>query len=94
MRASVHIQNLTCGGSENTILKNLIFIKGITHVMVEVDDASVSFNYKTNDQLESVFQKLSELGYPVTSERNPMGKKAKSYVNGAIKSRGEEHIKD
>lgn len=84
MKTKLYIQNLKCGGCERTIIKRLSSIGGIENVSVNLEDASVSFRYKVDDQIELVQDILSKLGYPVRGHKNNFGKKAKSYVSCAV----------
>ncbi len=84
MRTTVEIQNLKCGGCENTIKTRLSSLGGISQVRVDHEASSVSFAYVTEDQLEKALQTLSRLGYPVVNNPNSLVKKAKSYVSCAV----------
>jgi len=81
MKTTLYIQNLKCGGCERTIIKKLSSIGGIENVSIHHEDASVSFKYKVDDQIEIVSDTLSRLGYPVRGHKNNFVKKAKSYVS-------------
>ncbi|WP_282081578.1 heavy-metal-associated domain-containing protein [Aquimarina algiphila] len=74
-RYSVEIQNLKCSGCESTITRKLHALEGIKDICVNVDDCSVSFSYKTNQDLETVQQELSKLGYPIEGDKIILVKK-------------------
>ncbi len=84
MESTLKIQNLKCGGCANTIVTQLSKLAGISNVNVNNDTDEVDFNYQSEDELESVKKKLSDLGYPMVGESNPLPKKAKSFVSCAI----------
>lgn len=84
MIASFEIQNLKCGGCANTINTRLAELKGIDRVMVNNDENTVSFDYASDTSKSEAIKLLSKLGYPVVGEKNPLSKKAKSYVSCAI----------
>ena len=84
MRTTVSIQNLKCGGCQSTIVKKLHTLEGIQNIDVNTEDCTVSFNYETNDGIETVEKELSKLGYPIEGDKNTFGRIAKSYVSCAI----------
>ncbi len=84
MEATIRIQNLKCGGCANTITNKVSAIEGITHVEVTVDTSTVAVKYTSDEQLNLVKEKLSNIGYPTVDEKNPLHKKAQSYVSCAI----------
>ncbi|MBQ0734694.1 heavy-metal-associated domain-containing protein [Aquimarina celericrescens] len=84
MRTSVTIQNLKCSGCESTIAKKLYTLEGIKNISVNTENCTVSFSYETEDGIETVQKELSRLGYPIESDKNTLGRKAKSYVSCAI----------
>jgi len=84
MEATIEIQNLKCGGCANTITTQLSKLNGISEVTVNNDKNLVSFNFNSNEDLEVVKTKLSDLGYPIVGEQNSLPKKAKSFVSCAV----------
>ena len=81
-KKALKIQNLKCHGCANTIIKQLLKLDGISDVTVNNDTDEV--NVETDNQLELVTKKLSDLGYPLVSQNNSLPKKAKSYVSCAV----------
>ena len=59
-------------------------LDGISEVTVNNDKNLVSFNFNSNEDLEVVKTKLSDLGYPIVGEQNSLPKKAKSFVSCAV----------
>lgn len=84
MNTTVEIQNLKCAGCESTIAKKLYALPGITNISIDLDKCTVSFNYETDDGMDTVEKELSRLGYPQVGDTNNFGKKAKSFVSCAI----------
>ncbi|NEV94994.1 heavy-metal-associated domain-containing protein [Psychroflexus sp. YR1-1] len=84
MRTTVHIQNLKCGGCENTIINRLSEVKNISEAEVNQDDETVSFDYHTKHDFESVKHVLSGIGYPIVGADNELKTKAQSYISCAI----------
>lgn len=84
MKTILKIQNLKCGGCENTIRKKLNRLPFLNDLDINLEDSTVSFKAIPPEDMELVVLKLSELGYPVSDETNSFGKKAKSYLSCAI----------
>jgi copper chaperone len=84
MKSILFIQNLKCSGCKHNIMRKLTTIGGIKDVFVNMEDSSVTFSYKVEDQMDRVCNELSKLGYPVVGEKNSLRKKARSYVNCAM----------
>lgn len=84
MKKTFRIQNLKCGGCENTILNALLGINGVQNIAVHTDENSIALTYKDEDVYENVRAKLSKIGYPVVGDKNTVLKKAASYVSCAI----------
>ncbi len=84
MKTTIQIQNLKCGGCANTILNSISKLKNVQDIDITVESSKVSFNYETTDDLNTVKNTLSKIGYPVIGEENSITKKAKSYISCAI----------
>ena len=84
MQTTLEIQNLKCGGCANTIVTRLENLDGINDIIVNNETDSVSFNYIEDEHLEEAKILLSNLGYPIIGEHNPLSKKAKSFVSCAV----------
>jgi len=83
MKTSIQVQNLKCGGCDNTITTKLSDIKNISGISIAVDKSEVSFDYLNDEDLENVIEKLKALGYPSIDDANSLGSKAKSFVSCA-----------
>ena len=84
MKTTVIIQNLKCAGCMGTITKNIGTIEGVSDVHIKLEDAALSYEYTSVDNLVLVQKKLAQLGYPIDGDKNTLGSKAKSYVSCAI----------
>ncbi|WP_178983697.1 heavy-metal-associated domain-containing protein [Winogradskyella helgolandensis] len=84
MENTLKIQNLKCGGCANTIITQLSKLDGISEVQVNNDTDEVSFIASSENDLETVKNKLSQLGYPIDGDANSLPKKAKSFVSCAV----------
>jgi copper chaperone CopZ len=84
MKTTVQIQNLKCNGCATTIKNNLQKLQNITGIEINLEDSLVSFDHKTNEDLENVKKHLHDLGYPLIGEDNKFKTKAKSYVSCAV----------
>lgn len=84
MKNILSIQNLKCGGCANTIVTQLSKLDGITEVEVNNDTDEVSFITISEEKIETVKNKLSDLGYPIVGDANTLPKKAKSFVSCAV----------
>ncbi len=84
MNTTLHIQNLKCGGCAHTVTTKLSAIENIDNVQVDVENDTVTFDFASETDLETVKQKLLMLGYPAVGESNPLSAKAKSFVSCAV----------
>ncbi|MGY6648484.1 heavy-metal-associated domain-containing protein [Wenyingzhuangia sp. IMCC45574] len=84
MEATIKIQNLKCGGCATTISNKVNALEGVSNVQVHVEESTVTFKYVAKEQVDFVKEKLSSIGYPMVDEKNPLHKKAQSYVSCAI----------
>lgn len=84
MKTTVEIQNLKCHGCASTITNKLSKLENITEVSVDVENNLVSFEYNSDESLETAKKELYKLGYPLVGEDNKLPTKAKSYVSCAI----------
>ena len=84
MKTTLEIQNLKCGGCVNTIITRLENLDGISEIIVDNEEDTVSFDYIQRNNLEEAKTLLSKLGYPIVGQNNPLTKKAKSFVSCAV----------
>lgn len=78
------ILNVKCGGCVKSINKSVNEIPGVTHVSVDLENATIQFETNESSNFYLVRTKLGGLGYPMDEEHNSLFKKAKSYVSCAI----------
>ena len=83
MKIDIEVQNLKCGGCASTITKGVASIDSVDNVKVDVDSSTVSFD-SDSDNLETVYAKLAQMGYPAVGDSNSIGQKAKSFVSCAV----------
>ncbi|GAB5399961.1 MAG: hypothetical protein Aureis2KO_15460 [Aureisphaera sp.] len=84
MTTELYIQNLKCGGCAQTIMNALQRLSGVTKVSVSLENSCVGVHHASEDQLQEIESTLSKLGYPIDGAKNPLSKKAKSFVSCAI----------
>ena len=89
MEYTFQVENVRCGGCENTITKKLKEINGIKDVQVNVDDKQVIVTtHPTIDAKirQVIGEKLIRLGYPEvgTEQSNNLKAKATSVVSCVI----------
>lgn len=84
MKTTIKIQNLKCGGCVNTITDKLSQVKNVSDISIDIEDSSVTFDYNSQETLDTVKEILLKTGYPMQGDTNTFGTKAKSYLSCAI----------
>lgn len=89
MKYIFQVENIRCGGCENTITKKLKEISGIKDVQVNIDDKQVIVTTHPNIDTkirQAIGEKLIRLGYPEvgTAQSNNLKTKATSVVSCVI----------
>lgn len=84
MKETIVIQNLKCSGCAASIGKALKAFPEVETVTVDLEQAAVTIETKAAAQREQYERALTEAGYPPEGEKNPLGRKAKSFVSCAI----------
>ncbi len=80
-RTALYVENLKCGGCENTVRKILEGLQGVSNVSVDSTKGSIEFDQEDNPTItEKAIRFLTKAGY------TPLGKsglkaKAISYVS-------------
>lgn len=98
METHIKIDNLKCGGCEQTIKKNLLAVPGIKKATVLVDSSDVIITHNESMNINQVKEKLKHLGYPETGTTEGIQKitsNVKSYVScaiGKLSSKEEEAV--
>lgn len=72
------ISNLKCTGCATTIRKELLKIKGVEEVSVDVEGNAVNVAFTEVDRSQ-ITNKLLSLGYPEATEKNGLLLQLKSY---------------
>ncbi len=81
---TIVVQNLKCGGCANTISKAIDSIEGISNVSVNKDTSEINFSAETEDLIQTVKTKLSQLGYPEVNDKNTLKHKGISFISCAV----------
>jgi copper chaperone len=78
----IMVANLKCNGCATTIKKELLKIKGVTDVRVDLEDDVVEVSYSNSDvDRGAITKKLHFLGYPEATEKNGLLLQLKSYAS-------------
>lgn len=81
MKQTVEIHDLKCGGCEATIKNKLKSLKGGDEVSVNLEKSTVSFATEAGEAFTAAEKMLSKFGYPLVTDKNSLGKIAKSYIS-------------
>jgi copper chaperone len=82
----IEVENIKCGGCENSIVKGIRSVAQVSNLVVDVDKQLVSFTGEASVK-QAVVDKLRALGYPEKGSVSGLeaGRtNAKSYVSWAI----------
>jgi copper chaperone CopZ len=79
---SVYMENIKCGGCVTSITFELLKMKGVSSVNINIDEELIIVQ-GSNFSKEEIIAKLSSMGYPEKGKNNLL-KQAKSYVSCAI----------
>lgn len=77
------VANLKCSGCATTIKKELLKIKGVRKVEVDIDNDAVTLLAENADR-NSIIERLLALGYPEATEKNGLLIQLKSYASCMI----------
>ncbi len=75
------IANLKCNGCATTIKKELLNIKGVKSVDVDVERDAVKLTHEEGVERGVIIGKLHSLGYPEATEKNGLLLQLKSYTS-------------
>ncbi|MBN8692619.1 MAG: heavy-metal-associated domain-containing protein [Bacteroidetes bacterium] len=64
METKIQSSNIKCGGCVSTITKALTQIQGIKAVNVDIPTNEITIEYDASIDLNTVKNKLKEIGYP------------------------------
>jgi copper chaperone len=82
----IEVENIKCGGCENSIVKGINSVAQVSNLVVDVDKQMVSFTGEASVK-QAVVDKLRALGYPEKGSVSGLEAgltNAKSYVSCAI----------
>lgn len=80
---TITVANLKCSGCATTIRSELLKIKGVADVVVDVENGQIQLSYNNVDRA-TLIDKLRSLGYPEATEQNGSLLKLKSYSSCLI----------
>ena len=83
-KVNFFIQNLKCGGCENTIRRKLSEIDGLSNIEINHESSEISFDSSSDSIMEVAKNLLSKIGYPTIDSDNSTFQKLKSYASCAI----------
>lgn len=87
----IEVENLKCGGCENTLNNALMKLDGIIKVNADAKSSIVQISHSGNTDVieKAIEEKLAQIGYPIKGTGNNF-QKAKSYVSCAIGKMSEK----
>lgn len=77
------VANLKCTGCVATIKKELLKLKGILSVDVDIEKDTINLSHE-NAEINEIINKLNSLGYPEATEKNGLLLQLKSYTSCMI----------
>jgi len=72
------LANIKCSGCATTIKNELLKIKGVENITVDIENDSIDLSYNETDR-ELIIHRLHSLGYPEATEKNGLLLQLKSY---------------
>jgi len=79
----IEVDNLKCGGCENTIKKQLKKITQVVDVKAHFESSAVEVTFNQTTDESELYSTLKRLGYPAKGTSNRL-QNLKSYVSCAI----------
>jgi copper chaperone CopZ len=77
------LANIKCSGCATTIKNELLKIKGVESITVDIENDSIELSYNETDR-ELIIHRLHSLGYPEATEKNGLLLQLKSYSSCMI----------
>lgn len=77
------LANIKCSGCATTIKNELLKIKGVENLTVDIENDSIDLSYNETDR-ELIIHRLHSLGYPEATEKNGLLLQLKSYSSCMI----------
>ena len=84
MKETIVIQNLKCDGCAGSITKALKKFPEVETVAVDFETATITIDTTATSKRKQYERALTHAGYPPVGEKNPLGRKAKSFISCAI----------
>jgi len=72
------LANIKCSGCATTIKNELLKIKGVENITVDIENDSIDLSYNETDR-ELIIHRLHSLGYPEATEKNGLLLQLESY---------------
>ena len=79
----ISVANLKCKGCAGTIKKELLKLKGVKDVDVDIENDCINISYEDIER-ELIIFRLHSLGYPEATEKNGLLLQLKSYTSCMI----------
>ena len=77
------LANIKCSGCATTIKNELLKIKGVENITVDIENDSIDLSYNETDR-ELIIHRLHSLGYLEATEKNGLLLQLKSYSSCMI----------
>jgi copper chaperone CopZ len=77
------LANIKCSGCATTIKNELLKIKGVENITVDIENDSIDLSFNETDR-ELIIHRLHSLGYPEATEKNGLLLQLKSYSSCMI----------
>lgn len=97
MKTEIMVDNLKCGNSAKTIIKNILTFDNITDVNVINEEEKIIITHQDSIDLTKIKTKLNSIGYPIKNENNYLNKitcNIKSYVSCTIDKMSDNDLKN
>lgn len=77
------VANLKCNGCATTIKKELLKLKGVHGVEVDIDNDAITLSWEGIER-DAITKRLHTLGYPEATEKNGLLLQLKSYASCVV----------
>lgn len=80
---SIVVENIKCGGCENTIRKEVLNLPGVLAVHVDAESQTIHITGDDDMDRDHIASRLGHLGYPEAGHNSILAK-VKSYASCAV----------
>jgi copper chaperone CopZ len=85
MRAVVTVKDLKCEECKDKVLKSLSTLDGISNVLVDIKNSTLSLKFNSHNAMEGVRLALKEIGFPITGDPTIIIQSKKNdYINTTV----------